>query len=68
MLHQEEREDEDLDWGHGQAFGIEGRFEALMNWNPVAGSEVCHNSLVELLKAARLITEKVDSYGSESTV
>lgn len=47
-LHFEERDDEFFDWGHGESFGAELRYEDFENWNPVEGSEVCHITWTDL--------------------
>lgn len=57
-LHEEERDDEYFDWGHGDTFGVERRYEDFENWNPVAGSEVCENLPIRILRAETLITEQ----------
>lgn len=48
-LHVKERDDEFFDWGYGDSFGAELRFERFDNWNPVQGSEVCHYHLTKIL-------------------
>lgn len=57
-LHQEERDDALFDWGHGDSFGVEFRYEDFENWTPVDGSEVCDHLSVELLAAENLIEAK----------
>lgn len=39
-LHFKERDDDLFDWGYGNSFGSEYRYEDFEVWNPVEGSEV----------------------------
>lgn len=57
-LYREERDQFSDDWGHGDAFGIEGRYRDLRSWNPVTGSEVCANYSIKLPKTERLTLRK----------